>query len=62
MAAIKVEAVDVWSKPFTPQGKTVVGDSLLIVRHYAGGWDLWHKCVSAFPIHFDVAIFSVPNV
>lgn len=31
----------------------------LIVRHCARGRGLWWKCVSAFPIHFYVGIFSV---
>ena len=29
----------------------------MIVSHYNGGRALWHKYVSAFPIHFDVGYF-----
>ena len=34
-----------------------VRGSLITVSHYSGGRALWHKCVSAFPICFDVGYF-----
>lgn len=42
-----------WSTPFPPQWKLGVPSQLCL------GWGLWRKCVSTFPTHFDVEIFSL---
>ena len=57
VAAIKVRDLAEWSKSFAPQGEAGNWGSFLIVRCCTGG--LWHKCVSAFPTHFNVGIFSI---
>lgn len=48
-----------WPKTLASQGEAGIWGFLLIVCLLCQGWGLWQGCFSAFPTHFDVAIFSV---
>lgn len=57
MAAVKVGELDMWSESFTPQGEAGIWGFPPNYKALCQSWGLWHKCVAAFPTHFDRDIF-----
>ena len=54
VAAIKAGALDLWSKPFTPQAEAGSWGLPLNCMALGWEWDLWWECIPAFPTHFEV--------
>lgn len=54
---LKVEALDVQSKPLLLREKLRIWSSLQILWLWARS-GVYDECISAFPTHFNVGIFS----
>lgn len=59
ISALKVGVFDVWFKHFSFQGEAGNWGLLLNCMMSCQEWGLWQKYIPAFPICFDVGIFSV---
>ena len=57
MEVLKVEALDVQSKPLLLREKLRVWSSLQVLWLWARS-GVYDECISAFPTHFYVGIFS----
>lgn len=59
VAALKIKTLDVRSNFFTLQAKVKCWTFPLDCMALYWEWSLWFEYASAFPLHFDMVLFSI---